>query len=412
MSKRLIYLHQYFTPPNAPGGTRSWEFCCRLIRDGWEVEVICADSNIGENFDKALNMLPEKDRKRLLINIIPQKYNNEMGYIQRIISFAKFSVFAVVRLLTAKKSDLVFATSTPLTIVIPALINKLIFRVPYIFEVRDLWPEMPIAVGALRSPALIYLASKLEMLAYKNAEHIIALSPGMKDGISKLGISDSKVTVIPNSCDNSRFRVDSSLGKEFLEAHPSLKTGPLVVYAGTFGYLNNVSYLAHIAKHFLELLPGTNFLAVGQGGDKENVYTTANDLGVLGRNFHIWDSIPKQDIPKLLSACTVATSLFRPLPEMEKNSANKFFDALAAGCPVVINYGGWQKNILEKNATGISLDSENYKQAALDLFDFLNDRERLELAQSAARKIADTEFDRDFLYQKLSNVFQKVVCKI
>ncbi|NEQ27020.1 MAG: glycosyltransferase family 4 protein, partial [Microcoleus sp. SIO2G3] len=93
---------------------------------------------------------------------------------------------------------------------------------PYIFEVRDLWPEMPIAVKAIRSPLAIFLARQLERLAYRNASGIVALSPGMKEGIVKQGIPPEKVVVIPNACDNERFKVPDSVGVEFLQRHPEL----------------------------------------------------------------------------------------------------------------------------------------------------------------------------------------------
>lgn len=94
---------------------------------------------------------------------------------------------------------------------------------------------------------------------------------------------------------------------------------------------------------------------------------------------------------------------------MEKNSANKFFDALAGGRPVTINYGGWQKEILEQSGAGISIPGKDPKAGAIQLASFLNSPERLQKARAAARRLADTEFDRDLLYKQLASVFQKVL---
>jgi glycosyltransferase involved in cell wall biosynthesis len=111
-----------------------------------------------------------------------------------------------------------------------------------VFEVRDLWPELPIAVGALKNPVLKKAAKWLELFAYKNADHVVALSPGMADGVIKSGYPPGGVHVIPNSCDIDFFQVSENKGQNFLNNHPELQGGPLVLYAGTLGLINGVGY--------------------------------------------------------------------------------------------------------------------------------------------------------------------------
>lgn len=406
---RLIYLHQYFTIPLLPGGTRSWEFCVRLVRNGWHVSVVCGDSELPDVSEAQILKFYEESKGRFQLNTISLKYSNNLGYSRRILAFLSFALKSSLQILREPKTELTFATSTPLTIAIPALLRKWLRGTPYIFEVRDLWPEMPIAVKAIRSPLTIFLARQLERIAYQNASHIIALSPGMKEGIVKQGISPGKVKVIPNACDNQCFNVPEEIGSEFLRQHPELSGGPLIVYTGTLGYVNGVSYLAHLASHLINLMPLARFLVVGSGAYENEVREVSRELGILEKNFWMWPPIPKAEMPALLSAATVATSLFLPIPEMEKNSANKFFDALAGGRPVVINYGGWHKEILEHSGAGISIPGKNPEAAAIQLAKFLDSPERLQNARAAARRLADTEFDRDFLYKKLAAVFQKVL---
>ncbi|MBD2521575.1 glycosyltransferase family 4 protein [Nostoc sp. FACHB-133] len=408
-TRRLIYLDQYFSIPTVSGGTRSWEFSTRIVQDKWQVCMFCGNSKI--HGISAVNILKLFNRKNVSfeLNIIPLKYSNHMSFSRRILAFLSFAVRSSLQVLREEKADLTFATSTPLTIAIPALLRKWLHGTPYVFEVRDLWPEMPIAVKAIRSPLAIFLARQLELIAYQNASHIVALSPGMKEGIVKQGIPPEKVEVIPNACDNARFNISETIGLEFLRQHPELSGGPLIVYTGTLGHINGVNYLAYLASHMRNIIPEAKFLVVGSGACESEVREASSQLGILEKNFWMWPPIPKAEMPALLSACTVATSLFKPIPEMEHNSANKFFDALAAGRPVVINYGGWQKEILEQSGAGISISSNDPKVAAIQLAKFLNSSECLQSAQTAARKLADTVFDRDILYKKLANVFQKVL---
>ncbi len=409
-SHKLIYLHQYFSIPTVSGGTRSWEFSNRLLQDKWQISMICGDSEIhGIPSDEILKLFNNQDIDKFQLNAISLKYSNNMNFSQRILAFLSFAIKSSLQILREPKADLTFATSTPLTIAIPALLRKWLRGTPYVFEVRDLWPEMPIAVKAIRSPLAIFLARQLERIAYQNASYIVALSPGMKEGIVKQGIPPEKVEVIPNACDNDRFNISDSIGLEFLRQHPELSGGPLIVYAGTFGHINGVTYLAELASHMKDIMPEAKFVAVGTGACEKELREVSCQLGILEKNFWIWPPIPKMEMPALLSACTVATSLFKPIPEMEHNSANKFFDALAAGRPVVINYGGWQKDILEQSGAGISIPGNDPKAGAIQLAQFLNNSERLESAKAAARKLADTEFDRDMLYKKLANVFGKVL---
>jgi glycosyltransferase involved in cell wall biosynthesis len=337
---------------------------------------------------------------------LPVRYDNKMSYFERIKAFLKFAIMAGPKAATFK-ADIIFATSTPLTIIIPALWAKWSLKVPIVFEVRDLWPELPIAMKAIRNPVLKLGAKWLEKLAYKNSEHIVALSPGMKKGILKAGIADEKVTVIPNSSDVSLFTVKESAGISFRSQYDWLNNRPLVVYTGTLGHINGVGYLVELANEMAEIDPEVCFLIVGDGAEYQKVYKLAISRGVLNKNLFMLGSFPKTEVVKVLNAADIATSLFIDLEPMWANSANKFFDALASGTPVAINYGGWQKDMLESTGAGIYLDVNDYKKAAKDLFNFMNSKSHLSKAQAASRKLAVDRFNRDRLALDLLNILVK-----
>ena len=238
---KIIYLHQYFKTPQMNGGTRSFEWAKRLVKSGHEVHMITTQQH--------------KNKKRFIqkiegINVhyffVP--YDNTYSNFKRIIAFIKYIIFSSIYILKIN-SDLIFATSTPLTIAIPAVLYKKIKKVPMVFEVRDLWPEIPIAIGALKSKIAIWVSKKLELMAYNNSEYIVALSPGMKDGIIKTGISSSKIITIPNSCDLDLFNVSKSYGEIFRKDNKWINGKKIVLYAGTLGYINDLSYLVYIARN-------------------------------------------------------------------------------------------------------------------------------------------------------------------
>ena len=329
-----------------------------------------------------------------------------MTFPERFRVFLQFAWFATWEA-SRHKADLVFATSTPLTIAIPAMIAHFVQRIPFIFEVRDLWPQVPIALGALKNPVYRWGAKMLEKLAYQTAHHIVALSLGMAQGIEARGIPQEKITVIPNSCDIDLFQIDESAGLEIREQLGLTATQPLVVYAGAFGLANGVSYLVKIAHEMQKIAPDVRFLLVGHGKEETEIRQLAQELNVLHQNLWIWNSRPKMEIVKVFSAATITTSLFIDVPELWHNSANKFFDSLAASRPIAINYQGWQADILRDTKAGIILDPQNISYATQQLADYLYDAEKLKQARKSAFELASTRFQRDVMAEKLEAIFLK-----
>jgi glycosyltransferase involved in cell wall biosynthesis len=326
-----------------------------------------------------------------------------MSFSERTKAFMTFALRATGRA-AAIRADLIFATSTPLTIALPGIYAAYRGRAPFVFEVRDLWPELPIAMGALKHTLSIAAATRLEVLAYCRAHHIVALSPDMKQGIIERGVEPQRVTVIPNSCDFDLFDVPPSEGKDFRREHDWLGERPLVVYCGTVGRINGVDYLAHLAAAMLRNDPDVRFLVVGRGSEQGRIRRYAEALGVLDRNFFMIGGVPKRDIPTILSAADIATSLFIDLPAMWANSANKFFDALAAGRPVAINHEGWLADLVRQRGLGLVLDPRNVAESAAALARYLNDDEAMRRAREASRRVGRELFDRDVLASRLEDV--------
>ncbi|MGE5704409.1 MAG: glycosyltransferase family 4 protein, partial [Clostridia bacterium] len=202
----ILYVHQYFTTREGSLGTRSYEFSKYLLRQGHQVTMLTGDSSLQ-------GVLPVKRgwlHKRYVIDgiqviAVNNHYSNYMGFFRRIVAFIGFVLFACFYGLFMKRPDIVLATSTPLTVAIPALVMKKLRSIPFVFEVRDLWPEAPIQIGAIRSPLAIALLQALERKTYREASQLVALSPGMAQGIFATGIAEDKVTLIPNCSDLELF---------------------------------------------------------------------------------------------------------------------------------------------------------------------------------------------------------------
>lgn len=408
MAISILYLHQYFTTPDSNGGTRSYEMAKRFIANGHQVTFVTSSAFFSKvfTFEKGWNELEIEGIKLFVLHL---PYSNKDSYLNRITKFINFCVRSSLKCLSLK-ADVVLATSTPLTIAIPGVLFSKVKRVPMVFEVRDLWPELPIAIGAIKNPLVIKMAKWLELLAYKSSKRIVGLSPGMCDGIIRTGIESERVILATNSCDTALFDVDPTIGCIYkAEKLSFVGQRKLIVYTGTFGVINNVKFMVDLASAALESNMHLCFVAIGDGMQKKDVLAYAKEKAVLGINFYVLDPVPKTEIVSLLSAADLALSLFGPIKEMWHNSANKLFDALAAGTPIAINYGGWQHELIQKNQCGIVLDTNNLSKSAALLNEFLFDDDKYQNAKMSCRHLAYNEYSRDIMASKLESALLQAV---
>lgn len=400
----ILFLRQYFNTPAMNGGTFSYETARRLVAAGHEVHMITADCT---GTSRGWHQTTEAG---IDVHWYPVAYSNRMSYNRRLRAFATFA-WAAGRKAATLPGDVVYACSSPLTIALPARYVARKKKIPMVFEVGDLWPEMPIAVGALKSRPLIAAARWLERFAYRHSSHVIAFSPGIGDGVVATGYPADRVTVIPNGCDLEHFKENQAAGLAFRHRHAWLQDRPLVVYTGTLGHINDVSYLARLAAATKRRDPEVRFLVVGGGCDEAKIRQTAADLGVLDENFFLHAAIPKTEMPAILSAADIATSVFKDIKEMWNNSASKVYDAMAASRPIAINHEGWWADLFRKNDCGIVLDPHDMESAADALVAALRDRDWLAKAGAAARRVGEKEFDRDILARRTESVLLATVAQ-
>lgn len=397
---KIIYLHQYFKTPEMAGGTRSYEMAKRLVASGHEVHVVTSwvkDTNHTDWFEENIDGIK--------VHWFPNPYNNKMSFKQRIQAFFKFA-YAAKQKVSQIPADVIFATSTPLTIAIPAILGARKQKIAMVFEVRDLWPEVPIAMGILNKPYQIFLAKKLEKWAYNNSSHIVALSPGMKQGVVDTGYPADKVSVIPNSSDNDLFEVNEEDFERFKLDNSWLPKGKVIIYTGTFGMVNDVGVAVDLAIELKKRQSNIRILLIGDGLEYDKIYQRALNEGVLNNQLYIKKQVPKNEIPYFLKYAAMASSFAIDLPAIQANSANKFFDALAASKPILINYGGWQKDILEENKCGVISWRKTTSQTVDELETFLNDELNYNNACRNAKKLALNDFSRDNLARDLEEILK------
>ncbi len=402
---KVMYIHQYFVPPDGPGGTRSYEMAKRLVHSGCEVNLITSSAYFPAHYgiDKPIDY---REIDGIKLHIIKSDYSNKLSYFSRVARFFDFAWQSSLLTLKLNKPDVIFATSTPLTIAIPAIVAKTYHSRPMVFEVRDLWPEVPISMGALRNPVLRSAARLLERMAYHSAKHIVALSPGMKAGVVRAGIDSNRVTVIPNSSDIQNFQRVEADDHPLIEELRNLNFEHLIIYTGTIGKANEVEYVVKLAAAVREHTRSIGFVIIGDGSEKDRVQAAARASTVLGDTLFMYPPVKKSLMPALYRLSTFNIATFKDIPELRHNSANKFFDSLAAGRPIIINYTGWQADLLAESGAGAAISPNNFEEAARQVVALFQDTQSIKDMEKNALALARKEFNRDDLAKKLHKVLE------
>ncbi|MFV8755124.1 glycosyltransferase family 4 protein [Nannocystaceae bacterium ST9] len=399
----ILYLHQYFVTPREAGGTRSYELARRLVAAGHRVAIVTTD------FHRDHGEWQVADEAGIEVHRIGIRYANALATGARLRAFARFAAAAGER---ARRigGDVVFASSTPLTIALPAIWAARRLRVPFVFEVRDLWPELPIALGVLRGRPAIAAARALERLAYREARHVVALSPGMREGVLAAKLAPERVSVIPNACDFELFDVAAELGQRLRAATPWLGDRPLLLYTGTLGRANGAGWLVELAAALRERASETCIAVIGEGAEAAAIRERARRRGVLDDNLFMLGAKPKRELPSWLSAASAAISTFLDVPALRHASANKVFDALAAGRPVLVNHRGWLAELIGERGCGLVLDRDP-SRAAEAWQESLARPDWLAQAGRAARALGRERFDRDDHARALEALLTRAVAE-
>ncbi len=398
---KILYLHQYFTTPNAGGGIRSYMIAKKLLARNHSVVMITQSPNY-----KTPTVV---DVEGIEVHYLPGNYDNKMNKLSKVRSFVSFMFAAIKEGRKVKDVDIVYATSTPLTIGFPAMVLRSLCRYPYIFEVRDLWPEFPIQIGAIRNPIIIKLLRWFEKTIYLRAEHIVALSPGMQEGVIKTGIASDKVTMIPNMSKPDVFYPRPVTDAEQIQWHLD-PTKFHVVHFGAIAVANGLEYIIEAAKILKEKGNNTiDFIFLGKGAVQQKLEQMCATYGLS--NVHFLGAFSTKETSAIVNCCQVSITTFRNLPILWTNSPNKLFDSLSAGKPCVVNSPGWTKQMVEEKECGFYVDNDDPGDLAEKLLYYMEHRDLLQQMGENARRLSIEVYDQDILTTQVAEVIEKAAHK-
>ena len=391
---RVLYFHQHFSTPQGSTAIRSYGMARKLIASGHQVTMVCGSYGGGEtgltaNFVKGVR---RGNVEGIEVIEFELEYSNTQSFMARIKSFALFATKSMKLALT-EKYDLIFATTTPLTAALPGIVARWFRRKPFVFEVRDLWPELPREMGVIKNPVILWAMGVLEWTAYKSANGLIGLSPGIKKGIERLNVSAQRVTMIPNGCDLGIFdnQETSWLPNGVNESDL------LVIFTGTHGVANGLDSVVDTAIRLKSLKrDDIKIMLVGQGRLKAQLIERAKEHQLSNLIFH--DPVNKNRLAQLMKRADVGLQILANVPAFYYGtSPNKFFDYISAGLPVLNNYPGWLSDMITETHCGVVVPPDDDVAFANALIKLADDRTVLPSMSVAAKNLAKRQFDRNEL---------------
>lgn len=385
---KILYVHQYFKTPEEGGSLRSYYLAKGLVNKGHEVHMITAhDGPAGT-----------REIDGIHVHYLRVPYSNYFGFLRRILAFLAFVRLGKRTADTLCKKyrfDLAYVMTTPLTTGLIAMHIKEAHNVPYYFEVGDLWPEAPIKMGAIRNALLKRKLYLFERKCYFEAQRVVALSPAIRNYIESIS-PETKVHVLPNIADTTFFQPEYRLPKHFTRENPLR-----VAYIGTFGAANHLEFLIQAAKSCQEGQFPVEFSLMGDGATYPKIKQLASGL----KNITLYPYGNADAVRELLQKQDAVYVSFKNIEILNTGSPNKFFDGLAAGKLIIINFGGWIRNVIEENDCGFYYDPLNPEEFLRKINVFLKDPELLIRYQSQARRLADSYYEKDLQVNKLLKIF-------
>ena len=414
---RILYVHQFFATRRRTHPTRSYEFAKRFVEKGHEVTLITRDVRHlehGREGVAARRLLWARETvDGIEVIYLRMPYSNHMGKLGRLASFAGFTAGACLTALLVRRPDVTLGEAQPLTVGVPGWLLARLRGVPFVFEICDLWPYVPVEIGALRGAPLIMAATWLEESLYDAAETVVVCSEASRDQLLGRGYAPEKVALIPNASDCDLFRPENVDGG--WRARNGLEGKFVALYFGAVGPANGLDQLVAGAARLQAAgaadpsgpAAQVRIVVVGDGRDKPHLMRETEERGLTNL---VWlDPLPKDELAGVVGAVDVTLTIFMAHPAFETNSPDKLFDSLAAGKPVVCTLGGWWKRLVEDEKCGAYVEGGDAAALAATLAALSREPGMVAAMGRSARALAEREFDRDILADRLLEILEDAV---
>ncbi|RJP51713.1 MAG: glycosyltransferase WbuB [Anaerolineaceae bacterium] len=405
---KILLVNQAFVSFDEPGFTRHFEMAKYMRERGHEMVIVASDVNYqtGARIVDGDGFIIEQSIEGVRVLrafMLPSLHRN---YFWRIVSFVGFMFSAVAASLKVKDADFVMGTSPPIFQAFAAWMAAFLLRKPFLFEVRDLWPQFAIDMKVIKNPVVIFLAHAVEKFLYNRATHILVNSPAYKPYIVGRGIPAGKITFIPYGTDLSMFtpEVDGSSVRREL----GLDDKFIVLYAGAMGQANDIYTLLRAADRLRDETQ-IHFVLFGDGKEGANLRAEADRLRLPNLTFA--GAAPKTKMPAVVAASDLCLAILQDIPGFRMTYPNKVFDHMAAGRATVLVIDGVIREVIEASGGGVYIPPADDERLAQVIRDIASDPARVRQMGRQARDYLVKNFDRRDKLEETLELFRRVAKK-
>lgn len=366
----IYYIIHYFPPELNGGATRASELAKLWAEAGHQVTILTGFPNhphgeIPQEYKGKLFFEESKDGytiRRSYIYATPNK-----GKVKRIFNHISLTLSTILGSLFKPKPDIIIASSPPLFLGFSGYLLGRLKRVPYVFEVRDIWPQQAIDLGMLTNPFIIRLMERLEMFLYRHAQKVIGVAESTRQILSERGVDKDKLEIIFNGTNPDDFKPGAA--DELLKPQLGLEGKFVISYIGTMGLSQGLMVVLKAAQQLEDKYPQIHFLLVGHGAEREILISAATTMGL--NNVTFLKAQPRTQIPDLYRLSDISLVVLRNLPLFYHTIPSKIFEIMACQIPVILGVAGEMRTIIEAANAGLCIEPENeaaLKEAILKLY--------------------------------------------
>jgi glycosyltransferase involved in cell wall biosynthesis len=400
----ILLIHQAFAALDEPGGTRHYEMARIMASHGHTITIITSPVSYltGKGKTNSHGWVNSEDSEPGIKILRAYTYPSlHRSFVHRVLGFFSFMFSSFFIGLGVKNVSVVWGTSPPIFQGWTAWLLARLKRVPFLFEVRDLWPAFAIAIGVLKNKTLIWLSLWLETFLYKHADELVVNSPGFIEHVRKYGAR--AVTLVENGVDLAMFEPDQN-GNEFRIKH-NLENKFIVLYAGAHGISNDLQVILAAAKLTLDD-PTIVYVFVGDGKEKINLQRQAEQENLT--NVRFIPPVPKDEMKNVLASADACIAILKPIEMYKTTYPNKVFDYMAAGKVVLLMIDGVIREVIEKANSGVFVEPGDSAALVKQIQALQKDQNMSNRMGLRGREYVRLHFDRENLAQKLETIFYRM----
>jgi glycosyltransferase involved in cell wall biosynthesis len=403
---KILFLTDNFPPEvNAPAN-RTYEHCIEWVKAGAEVTVITCFPNFpkGKVYDGYKNSWKKSEiiSGIRVIRVWSYITANE-GFAKRILDYISYAITAFIAGLFLK-TDIIIATSPQFFTAVSGASLAFFKRKKWIMEVRDLWPESIVAVGAMKKGPAIVFFEWLEINLYKSASHIIVVTDTFKEKISSRGIDSDKISVYKNGANLELYQAKEKENSLLVKHNiPTDKT--IVGYIGTHGMAHGLKFILKTIEIIEKQTDELFFIFIGDGAEKNNLKKMAKEIQL--KNVLFLDSVSKKEVVDYLNLIDIALVNLKKSDTFHTVIPSKIFEAAAMKKPILLGLEGETKKIIEQYSSGICFEPENSEDFIAKLMKLSTDKHFYQNCQLGCNKLAQ-DFDRKKIAANMLNTVQLI----